>query len=151
MEQIEKQHCPLCNTKNLIIAETDYDIPSFGKCFLMSMSCSNCMYHQSDIESEEQKDPIKLTFEISGKNDLKIATPQTQAGKDEATLSTETKGPANKIALSSAYILDFLTHTDGDRIQLKVTDSMHPAVFRIIGEESYLHLIMPLRLQEDAK
>src|SRR3989338_430892 len=38
MEQIEKQHCPLCNTKNLIIAETDYDIPSFGKCFLMSMS-----------------------------------------------------------------------------------------------------------------
>ena len=72
MEQIEKQHCPLCNTKNLIIAETDYDIPSFGKCFLMSMSCSNCMYHQSDIESEEQKDPIKLTFEISGKNDLNI-------------------------------------------------------------------------------
>jgi len=91
-----------------------------------------------------------LTFSL-GKNDLKIATPQTQAGKDEATLSTETKGPANKIALSSAYILDFLTHTDGDTIQLKVTDSMHPAVFRIIGEESYLHLIMPLRLQEDAK
>ncbi len=72
MEQLEKQQCPLCKTNNLIITETLYDIPSFGKCYLMSMSCSNCLYHQSDIESEEQKEPVKLTFELSNENDLKI-------------------------------------------------------------------------------
>ena len=72
MEQLEKQSCPLCKTNNLIITETPYDIPSFGKCYLMSMSCSSCMYHQSDVESEEQKEPVRLTFELSKKEDLKI-------------------------------------------------------------------------------
>jgi len=89
-----------------------------------------------------------LTFNLA-KGEAHITTPQTQAGKDEATLSVEISGGNNKIALSSSYLLDFLGHIDDENVEMQVTDSMHPAVFRLPSNEQLLHLIMPLRMQEE--
>ncbi len=89
-----------------------------------------------------------LTFKIS-ESEVNIATPQTQLGKDEAMMNGEIKGKPSKIALSSSYLLDFLGHVDDSQIEIRVEDSMHPALFRLPGNEQFLHLIMPLRMQEE--
>jgi len=89
-----------------------------------------------------------LTFSFS-KGKVHITTPQTQYGKDEATLSVEVSGGDNKIALSSSYLLDFLSHVSDKQVELQLTDSMHPAVFHLPSKDNYLHLIMPLRMQEE--
>jgi len=89
-----------------------------------------------------------LTFTFS-KDGVHVKTPQTQAGRDEASFSAQVKGDANKIALSSSYLLDFLGHADSPEVELTLTDSMHPAVFRLPGNALFLHLIMPLRLQDE--
>lgn len=90
-----------------------------------------------------------LTFTIrKNDNTMHIATPHTQAGRDEATLDIELTGEDNKIALSSSYLLDFLAHVDNDVVEIHLTDSMHPAVYHIPSSENLLHLIMPLRIQE---
>ncbi|MBU2259610.1 DNA polymerase III subunit beta, partial [Patescibacteria group bacterium] len=89
-----------------------------------------------------------LTFSFK-KGSLHIKTPQTQIGTDEATLDVSVDGSANKIALSSSYLLDFLTHVDDQEVEVHITDSMHPAVFHIPSAKQSLHLIMPLRLQEE--
>src|SRR3989344_6992809 len=97
MEQIEKQLCPVCKKNSLILSEVPYDIPNFGKCYLMSMSCSDCMYHESDVESEEQKEPVRLTFELSDKNDLKarvIKSGQASVKIPQLRMSV-TPGPAS--------------------------------------------------------
>lgn len=88
-----------------------------------------------------------LTFSVKA-SEVHVQTPQTQLGRDEATLPAETTGADGKIALSSSYLLDFLAHIDGDSVEMRVMDSMHPAVFHLPGNEKFLHLIMPLRLQE---
>lgn len=88
-----------------------------------------------------------LTFHCD-KGETRITTPQTQSGKDEAVLSTEIMGADNKIALSSAYLLDFLGHVGSETVEMQMSDSQHPAIFRTPDEERYLHLIMPLRMQE---
>lgn len=88
-----------------------------------------------------------LTFHC-GKTQTRIITPETPAGRDEATLAAEGSGKDNKIALSSNYLLDFLGHLDAETIVMNMQDSTHPAVFTIPGEKHYLHLIMPLRMQE---
>ena len=72
MAELKKQECPFCKKKTLTLIETSYNIPHFGRCFLMSLTCSNCQYHSSDVESEEVKDPCKLTFEIEDKKDLNV-------------------------------------------------------------------------------
>ncbi len=90
-----------------------------------------------------------LTFSFTpANNTLQIATPQTPFGKDEATIATETEGGEGKIALSSSYLLDFFSHIDSEGVEIRVTDSMHPAVFYIPGNAKFLHLVMPLRMQE---
>lgn len=89
-----------------------------------------------------------LLFKFS-KNNLQVTTPQTQIGKDEANIPIETKGDENKIALSSTYVLDFLSHVNEEKITAHITDSMHPAVFKIPKNKNFLHLIMPLRIQEE--
>ncbi|MBL7147503.1 MAG: ZPR1 zinc finger domain-containing protein [Nanoarchaeota archaeon] len=72
MEEVKNQECPFCHKKNLTLIEDIKDIPHFGKCYLMSMNCSNCKYHKSDVESEEKKEPCKITFTIKDKKDLKV-------------------------------------------------------------------------------
>jgi DNA polymerase-3 subunit beta len=89
-----------------------------------------------------------LTMSIKP-GELNVQTQQTQFGRDETTLSVEVEGEENKIALSSAYLLDFLSHVSGESVEMEVTDKMHPAVFRLPGHPNFLHLIMPLRLTED--
>ena len=89
-----------------------------------------------------------LTFSFSKKG-VKVTTPQTQIGKDEASMSGEFHGKENKIALSSSYLFDFLSHIEEEDVIFSLTDSQHPAVFRLPGDPAFLHLIMPLRLQEE--
>ncbi len=89
-----------------------------------------------------------LTFHCE-KGQTRVATPQTPIGKDEAFLMTEITGKDNKIALSSSYLLDFLGHVDADSIVMQMTDSTHPALFLLPNEKNYLHLVMPLRMQEE--
>ncbi len=89
-----------------------------------------------------------LTFTL-GKDRTEIITPQTQGGRDESILQAELQGNEAKIALSSSYILDFLGHIESDVIEMRMTDSTHPAVFSIPSLPNYVHLIMPLRLQEE--
>jgi DNA polymerase III subunit beta len=88
-----------------------------------------------------------LSFHFT-KKEIHLKTPQTQSGKDEETISLQVDGKENKIALSSSFLLDFLTHIDNDSIEVSLTDSVHPAVFRLPGDSSFLHLIMPLRAQD---
>lgn len=91
-----------------------------------------------------------LTWSVrKSDNTLHISTPHTQAGRDEATIDVELTGQENKIALSSSYLLDFLGHVDDDVTEVHLTDSMHPAVFRLSSDPHLLHLIMPLRIQEE--
>ena len=89
-----------------------------------------------------------LTFTITPKEVL-IQTQPTQIGRDESTMAGEVKGEKNKIALSSAYLLDFLSHVSGESVQMKIEDKMHPAVFELPNLPNFLHLIMPLRLTEE--
>lgn len=69
---IEGQDCPICKAKTLSLTEIEKDIPFFGPCFIFSMSCSSCKYHKADVEAAEQRDPCKITFEISSENDMNV-------------------------------------------------------------------------------
>jgi DNA polymerase-3 subunit beta len=89
-----------------------------------------------------------LTFNVSSK-ELLIQTQLTQVGRDESRIPVDVQGEKNKIALSSSYLLDFLSHISGEEVQMELTDKMHPAVFRVPGQANFLHLIMPLRIAEE--
>lgn len=96
--------------------------------------------------AKEQSNNITFAFSDSA---IHLSTKQTQIGKDESTIPAEIDGKDNKIAISSTYLIDFLSRIDGDKISIELSDKMHPAVFRLPGDAAYLHLIMPLRMNDE--
>lgn len=72
MAELKNQACPFCKEKTLTLTEETYNVPHFGKCFLMSMNCTSCNYNSSDVEAEERKPPTKQTFTLENKKDLNV-------------------------------------------------------------------------------
>lgn len=74
MDVLESQKCPMCLKNTLTLTEAEKDIPYFGKVYIFSMSCTNtdCNYHKADVESVDQKDPCKYTFDVTCEDDLKV-------------------------------------------------------------------------------
>ena len=89
-----------------------------------------------------------ITFSIEG-SVLKLSTQETQIGKDESEIEAKVDGESNKIALSSSYLIDFLTHISGSDLSIELSDKSRPAVFRTADATEFLHLIMPLRMNEE--
>jgi DNA polymerase-3 subunit beta len=96
--------------------------------------------------AKEQSNNITFAFTQEG---IHLVTRQTQLGKDESTIIAHVDGKDNKIAISSTYLIDFLGRISADEVGIELSDKVHPAVFKLPGTGSYLHLIMPLRMNEE--
>lgn len=72
METIKGQQCHLCGKKTLELREEEKDIPHFGKVFLFSMHCGSCKFSKSDVESQEQREPVKITITVDSEKDMEI-------------------------------------------------------------------------------
>lgn len=72
MEVIEKQECPVCKEKTMQLIQEEREVPHFGKCYLMSMNCTKCLYHSSDIEVEKKDNSKKYEFTVEKKEDLNV-------------------------------------------------------------------------------
>ena len=55
-------------------------------------------------------------------------------------------GDAGSVILNYRYMLDLLTNTSQDVLDIHVIDDTKPVVFRSQGKPNYLYLIMPIRL-----
>ncbi|MEA3378776.1 MAG: ZPR1 zinc finger domain-containing protein [Nanoarchaeota archaeon] len=86
MDKLENQPCPICGEKKCTLLEEEIDIPFFGKTFAFGMDCSACGFHMSDVEAADEKDPVKITFVVENKNDLKARVVKSA----KATLSIPT-------------------------------------------------------------
>ena len=78
---IKGEVCPVCHAKSLSLTDREDDIPYFGKVALFSMTCESCKFHKSDIESTEQREPVKITFEVSGPDDMKVRVVKSSSAR----------------------------------------------------------------------
>jgi len=96
-DDFEHQQCPLCGHNSLILTEKEVEVPYFGKVFLFSMTCNECKYHKADVESTEQKEPVKYEFEISSEDDMKVrVVKSSEATVKLPHIASITPGPASQ-------------------------------------------------------
>lgn len=69
------------------------------------------------------------------------------AGENEVEVEAKVTGEENEIAFNARYLLDFLTNIDDEKITFEMTGPLNPGVFKIAGDNTFLHLIMPIRIQ----
>ncbi len=111
---LEGETCPVCMKKTLTLAEAALEVPFFGKLFVFSMTCNSCNYRKADLEAAEKKSPIKVTFEVTSKDDLNVRVVKSS----EATVKIAHVGSIMPGAASEGYV----TNVEGiiERIKKQV-------------------------------
>lgn len=70
-------------------------------------------------------------------------------GQNTVEIDAKTIGEENEIAFNARYLLDFFSHVEEESISFEMTGPLNPGVFKIEGDDSFLHLIMPIRVQQE--
>ena len=152
---------PTDKEKQLILALKDVEIvtrllegdfPDFDKIIPKSSSTT------IELETEELTKAVRaaaifardsaniVKFRVKGSS-LVISANAPQVGENEVELSGKKTGEDGEIAFNSRYLLEMLGIIEAERISLSISGALNPGVFKITGDESWLHIIMPVRVQ----
>lgn len=75
--------------------------------------------------------------------------PKIDTNEDNTTFQEiEFQGEPQKVAFNYRFLIDFLNRVSSKKIQIEILRPDAPVVFKLIGEADYLHIIMPVRIQE---
>ena len=77
---------------------------------------------------------------------LKVSAAADEVGNNEGQIEARIEGDASKIAFNSRYLQDVLNALDGD-VKLEMTSPSSQGVFRPVGDDSYVHVVMPMFVQ----
>lgn len=77
-----------------------------------------------------------------------VSSESVGIGKNTVDVEAEIQGEENEIAFNARYLLDILTNSDKDDLVFEMTGPLNPGVFKVKEDPSFLHLIMPVRLQQ---
>jgi DNA polymerase III subunit beta len=96
------------------------------------------------IFARDSANIIKLSFE---KNKMTISSQSPQVGENTVTIESLLKGEENEIAFNARYLQDILSSAVDEEMVFEMTGPLNPGVFKIKDNQSFLHLIMPVRVQ----
>ncbi|MFN4212457.1 MAG: DNA polymerase III subunit beta [Microgenomates group bacterium] len=88
-----------------------------------------------------------VIFEV--KKDTLTIRPKTDKNAGNFTSQeAQVEGEEIKIAFNFKFILDLLSHLDAEKIIIELLRPDSPAVFKSDNNPNFLHIIMPVRIQE---
>ena len=90
---------------------------------------------------------LKLSIK---KDKIVVSANAPSVGSNTIEVDAKTTGEENEIAFNARYLLDLLSNIDADEMSYEMTGPLNPGVFKIVGDTSFLHLIMPIRVQTEA-
>ena len=97
----------------------------------------------SSISSEKLR-PVKL---IISPGSLKLESEKADYGEVIDEIEIEYEGESFEIGFNSRYLLDVLSVLETKNVVLECKNSMSPTIIKSQGDESFLSVIMPLRVE----
>lgn len=80
-------------------------------------------------------------------NLLVVSANTPSIGENKIEVDAKGEGEGGDIAFNSRFLTEFLSNVGGEEIVFEMTGSLNPGVFKIAGDDSFLHIIMPVRVQ----
>jgi len=89
----------------------------------------------------------KLILDIdTKKNILTMSATQSDVGSNKSSLHGSISGNYLQIAFSARLLSDILNHIDNEKIIFECSEPVKPGVFKIEGDDTFVHLVMPMML-----
>lgn len=89
----------------------------------------------------------KVLVDVS-KKEITMESSLAEIGQTKDAIKAKIDGEPIKIAFQSRYLNDILNHIDSDQIIFETTNDDSPGVFKPKNDKDFIHLIMPLKLDE---
>lgn len=70
-----------------------------------------------------------------------------QVGENKVEMEAKIDGEGGDIAFNSRFLTEFLTNYPEEELLFEMTGSLNPGVFKPVKDDSFLHIIMPVRVQ----
>ena len=96
------------------------------------------------IFARDSANIVKMQIKSKG---LVISANAPQVGENEVGLEAKITGEENEIAFNCRYLLEMLGAVKTERLRFEMTGALNPGMFRIPGDKSFQHVIMPVRVQ----
>lgn len=88
-----------------------------------------------------------VRFELK-KEAIEVSANTAQVGENKSVIEAKVTGGEEKIAFNSRYLLDFLGVVGSETFRLGMSGPLSPGLFRPGKDETFLHVIMPVRVQD---
>jgi DNA polymerase-3 subunit beta len=93
---------------------------------------------------------VKITMEPGGEigpGHLVLSTNAAEVGDNTGELDAMIHGESGQIALNVKYLADALAAIKTSQIALETQTPQSPGVFKPVGQEGYIHIIMPMSIR----
>ena len=78
---------------------------------------------------------------------LSILSRSEEVGENESQIEAKVEGEDSKIAFNSKYLTDVLSVIKEEKVVIETTSPSSPGVIKPLGQENYIHVVMPMFVQ----
>jgi DNA polymerase-3 subunit beta len=77
---------------------------------------------------------------------MSVAARSDETGDNVSEIDATVEGDEIEIAFNVRYLLDVLSVVDTPQVALETTTSSSPGVIRLVGDDDFIHVIMPMHI-----
>ena len=94
--------------------------------------------------AHESANIVKLGVGLDGDGAISVSA-NAEVGDHVGRVEAAIEGDGTTIAFNARFLADVLTNVDADQFALELNGPLSPGVFKPIGDDRYVHVVMPLR------
>ncbi len=98
----------------------------------------------ASIFAREKANIVKIKTD---RERISVSAESPQVGVNETQVEGKIEGQNLEIAFNFRFLLDFLNASSGKEVVFEANGPLSPGVFRSTDDDSFLHIIMPVRIQ----
>jgi len=94
--------------------------------------------------AHESANIVKLQISSNGDAGVTVSA-NAEVGDHVGQVEAAVEGDGTTIAFNARYLADVLTNVDAEQFALELNGPLSPGVFKPIGDDRYVHVVMPVR------
>ncbi len=94
--------------------------------------------------AHESANIVKLQVSADGEPGITVSA-NAEVGDHVGQVEAAVEGDGTTIAFNARYLADVLTNVTADQFALELNGPLSPGVFKPIGDDHYIHVVMPVR------
>lgn len=100
----------------------------------------------ASLFARDSANMLRFQVDPAGSPPLVISANAAEVGDNTAKVDASVQGQSTTIAFNSRFVSDALGSLTAPEVTLELGGPLAPGVIRIVGDDSYLHVVMPLRI-----